>query len=156
MKTVVLSALAISIAVSLVACGGGGAGATPKDTFETLKKMGANKDFGGYWNMMSPSSQKQIEDQFKQMKDGWAQKPDEMKAGMEKELGDPTKFGSAKEFFIKMAEKNPEKATEVSKGEFVSVKEDGDKATVTFKVGGKEDNMKLEKVDGKWYVDIDG
>jgi hypothetical protein len=145
-----------AVAVFMVACGGGGAaGATPKDTFDAVKKLAEKKDFGGFYDSLSAGSKKKFDEQFEGMKKQWAGLDAAMKTEMEKTLGDPTKMANAREFFVKSAEKNPDKAAEIAKATFVEAKEEGNKATVKFKIGEKDDEMKMEKVDGKWYVSLE-
>jgi len=53
----------VGLLVTLVGCGGGGGGATPRETFNRLKNALTDKKFEDVWDLISTESQKYFEDQ---------------------------------------------------------------------------------------------
>ncbi len=144
------------------ACSGGSAGTTPQATFESMKKVAGAKDWGGLYDLVEPSAREEAEKNWQEQK----KKLDspEGKMGLKMMAGmfglDAEKIPemSMKELFVAMLEKfsdmpQGKKVQEFAEATILDTKIDGDKATIKFKAGGKEDSMNLKKVGGSWYLD---
>ena len=137
------------LGILLAACGGGGPGGTPQETFDAMKSAMESEDWGTIFDIMSPDRRKELENELK---------GDEEDVGaMIGKSAEDVKSMSVREVFVevmaKFVEMDRSKIDQAKKAEFVEEKIDGDHATVKIKVGDDEDTVRMVKVDGKWYLD---
>ena len=141
------------MALTLAACGGGGPGNTPEATYEAARRVVADKDWDGLLEFIPPSEWEENEKEFKAERD--AGKLSGTAADLELDA-EAVKTMSYRDFMVKMLEvaatKKPEQLEKIVKAEVVETKIDGDKATITTKIGDKKDEVRLVKENGVWYM----
>jgi major membrane immunogen (membrane-anchored lipoprotein) len=150
----------VTAAVLLVACGDGG-GSTPEGTFESVKKLTAAKDWDGFYDLLAPSARTQAEKEWEEKEfDSPEGKLElQMMASLSGVDAEKIPQMSLKEFFGTMAAKMTEMggpaAAEFEKfkdAKIVDSRIEGDMATLTFKVGDREEKIEMVKEDGSWYL----
>ncbi len=142
-----------ALALVVAACGGGAA--TPQETFEALRKCAEDKDYGGIYDLMSPAGKKGIEEEFAGAKKRWEGTPPELRADLVKVSIDPTSCADAREFFCRGLERESGRVAELATAVVTETKVEGDRARVLFKSGDRADDMKMEKVNGKWLLSFE-
>lgn len=147
-----ICALAV-LALTLSACGGGGAGKTPEATFEKLQSALKSKDWGATFDLVAPSQHAKQEKEFEDGKGKPSSAMIAMMVGIEAE---ELKKMSYREFSLKlaekMAEKKPEQFQKLADAKFVDAKVEGGNATVNLEVDGKMVAFPMVREDGRWYM----
>ena len=146
------------LALTLSACGGG-AGATPKSTFEASKNAVANKDWSALFDLIAPSARKKMEKEFEDQKK-LMDNPESMEAkmlmGMLGISAEEMKNMTMRDMFVKMmttaTKMNSDEVARMKTAKIVETRIDGDKATMKVKMGDREKTITLVREDGKWYM----
>ena len=146
----------ITISLLLVACSGG---STPEAAFETMKARAAARDWGGFYDLIAPSVRKQAEAKWEVSK-----KELDTDAGRMVTTGlglDPEKVSqmSLREFFValigkrtEMSDGQPGQLTAFANAVITDKKVEGDRATILYKTGDREEELKMAKEGGSWYL----
>ena len=145
--------MAAILALTLTACGGSGPGSTPEQTYESARSIIASENWEAICDLIPPS---QLEKQEKEFEEGKGGPGAAMMAAMFGIKPDELKTMGFRQFMGKMmgmmAEKDPDKMKQMLDAEIVDTKIDGDNATITTKLGDKEEKVRLIKENGLWYM----
>jgi hypothetical protein len=145
-----LSLALIATALLFAACGGG-AGATPEETFEALQSAVKARDWGKFHDLLSEEGRSEFRDDYEDMKT----EPEEAAEELGMEASDVAEL-EFRDYFIKMMEVEAERMGEMLEqfvaAEILDIQEMGDRAEVTFRIGDDEETMRMEKVGGAWLI----
>ena len=139
-------ALALPALLLLATACGGGAGATPEDTWNAFQGAVKSENFGALYDLVAPADTAEI----------IAQQQQPHVAAMLGMEAEELKAMSPKDFFCAFMEKanemDPSGLDEIKNAKFKEAKINGDTAEVTYVSGDSEETESFLRVDGKWYI----
>ena len=153
----------LTLSMLFAACSGGGGGSTPESTFEAVKSVAAAKDWEGFYDLFGPSDRAKAEKKWEEYKKQFDTPQGKM--GLQAMAGllglDAEKIPqmSFREYFVAilgaMVKKGGPEAGQlaaIANAAITDKKVEGDQATLKFKAGETEDDLKLVKEGGSWYM----